>query len=949
VHLEPGARLGHYEIGQRLAAGGMGVVYAAVDTRLRRPAAIKVLPPDVTADEERKRRFVQEARAASTLNHPGIVTIYDVDEDAGVTFIAMELIDGTPLDALLADGPLAVPTALDYGAQAAAALEAAHAAGIVHRDVKPANLIVTRDGRVKVLDFGLAKLVEPPPGEATVTSMRTRAGVVMGTAAYMSPEQAAGRPVDARSDIFSLGAVLYEMLAGTRAFKGTSDLAIVGAVLHDDPPPVTTVRHDVPALADGIVRRTLAKRPEARYQSAADLKRDLAAAHAQVTGVRETPRRSRPGLAAVTLIAVLAAMTIVGWQTVHARQVRWARDEAIPQIERLRGTTKTLEAVRLAERAERYVPDDIARVKKTWMPLTLVTEPAGAHVQIRNYADVNGPWESFGETPVIARPLPQGYYRVRLSKPGYSTADLAMIPGPRHATLVPESAAVAGMVRVPGGPYSFGVSPRVTLSDYWIDRLEVTNREYKRFVDAGGYGKAEHWREPFRDGTRDVPFVEAVSRFRDTTGRPGPSTWELGRYPEEQADFPVGGISWYEAAAYARFAGKRLPTIYHWYKAAGAEEIFSDALVLSNFDRKGPVRAGERQGLGPFGTFDMAGNVKEWCSNVLTATGLRYILGGAWNEPSYRFNESDARDPWNRDPTFGMRLVKDPEAPAEADAPVGRITPDPNSVVPVSDAEFSLLRRFYDYDRSPLDARVTAVDDGSPDWRMETISFNAAYGGERVPAYFFTPKNGGPPYQTIVYFPTAYSRTAPSSARLDLTMTDFIVKSGRALMYPVYKGTYERRVAGEQGTNASRDTQVQQAKDFFRAMDYLETRKDVDRQRVGYYGMSMGGFIGPIPVALDTRVKAAVFAAAGLRYGYPPEVQTANFMPRVHVPVLLIAGRDDLQAPLAAQNRFIELLGTPAEHKSHLVLEGGHVPNDFHALIREVLSFFDKYFGVPNR
>jgi eukaryotic-like serine/threonine-protein kinase len=201
----------HYRLGEEIGRGGMGVVYRATDTRLGRALAIKMLPADATADPDRNARFVREAQAASALNHPHIVTIYDIDEADGVTFIAMELVDGTPLDQLLAEGPLPVPRALEYAAQTAAALDAAHATGIVHRDIKPGNIMVTRDGRVKVLDFGLAKLVERAPDEATKTAFGTRVGTIVGTAAYMSPEQAEARPVDRRSDIFSLGAVLYEI------------------------------------------------------------------------------------------------------------------------------------------------------------------------------------------------------------------------------------------------------------------------------------------------------------------------------------------------------------------------------------------------------------------------------------------------------------------------------------------------------------------------------------------------------------------------------------------------------------------------------------------------------------------------------------------------------------------------------------------------------------------
>jgi len=278
--------------------------------------------------------------------------------------------------------------------------------------------------------------------------------------------------------------------------------------------------------------------------------------------------------------------------------------------------------------------------------------------------------------------------------------------------------------------------------------------------------------------------------------------------------------------------------------------------------------------------------------------------------------------------------------------PVGRINPEPKSVVPIPDAELEVYKRFYAYDRTPLDARTDAVDDSSPAWRKETVSFAAAYGRERVPAYLFLPKNATPPFQTIVLFPSAYARAVASSETLDDARFDFIVKSGRALLYPVYQGTFERHHGDPSGNSELRDMEVQWAKDFFRAVDYLETRKDVDATRLGYYSLSMGAFFAPVVLAQEPRIKTAVLVAGGLRYDLPPEIHPANFLPRTKIPVLSINGRDDFSTPLAAQERFMELLGTPAEHKRHVVLEGGHVPNDTRGLIREVLNWYDKYLGV---
>jgi Tol biopolymer transport system component/predicted Ser/Thr protein kinase len=275
----PQQQIAHYRVVSKLGEGGMGVVYKARDTHLDRFVAIKVLPPEKVADPQRKARFVREAKAVSALNHPNIVHIYDISEDDGHDFIAMEYVPGTTLQQLIERKGLALQEALKYAIQIADALAQAHGAGIVHRDVKPSNLMVGEHGVVKVLDFGLAKLTaasigdDDPPTQTLKTA--TTEGTVVGTAPYMSPEQAEGKAVDARSDIFSFGAVLYEMVTRRRAFTGDSTLSVRSAILRDEPRPVAQVVQGVPRELERIVARCLRKDPEQRYQHAGDLKLDL--------------------------------------------------------------------------------------------------------------------------------------------------------------------------------------------------------------------------------------------------------------------------------------------------------------------------------------------------------------------------------------------------------------------------------------------------------------------------------------------------------------------------------------------------------------------------------------------------------------------------------------------------------------------------------------------------
>jgi Tol biopolymer transport system component len=272
--LSPGDRLGPYEIVAPLGAGGMGAVYRARDPRLQRDVAIKVLHPDRMSDPDRRQRFLVEAKAVSSLNHPNILTVYDIGTEGDIAYLVTELVDGRSLDAIVPASGFPVGEVLRIGTQVADALARAHAAGIIHRDLKPANVMLAADGRVKVLDFGLAKIVEPSRGDDFATrtlDRQTAEGTVMGTAGYMSPEQAEGRPLDPRSDIFSFGAMLYELATGRRAFPGDSPMSTIAAVLREEPPPPGELRKDLPSELTRIIMRCLRKDPARRVQSSADL------------------------------------------------------------------------------------------------------------------------------------------------------------------------------------------------------------------------------------------------------------------------------------------------------------------------------------------------------------------------------------------------------------------------------------------------------------------------------------------------------------------------------------------------------------------------------------------------------------------------------------------------------------------------------------------------------
>ncbi len=961
-----GQALAHYRIESELGAGGMGVVYRAHDTHLGRSVAIKILPPERVVDAERKRRFTREAKAASALTHPNIITIHDIDttvpsgsaDATPVDFIVMEYIDGRSLDQLISSGPLKSDEVLACAVQIAAALTAAHEAGIVHRDIKPANIMLTAAGQVKVLDFGLAKLLEPTisdPNAPTLTRTRTEEGRILGTVAYMSPEQAEGKPLEAGTDVFSFGVVLYEMLAGQRPFQGDSQLSILTAILHEQPPPLKRLRPNVPPELQRITSRCLEKDRAVRYQSAAELWKDLLACQTRpaTLGLRSFLRKPRVAVPALLLLLTVLAAGI--WFGVQESRARWARNVALPEIARLVEEENFDAAFRLGKQAERYTPGDrqLLELQRHYAKGAFVqSTPAGADVYVKGYPNVDAGWIYIGKTPIEGIPVPAGYLRWKVIKEGLTPAEGAFHPFlPVQFTLRPPESSPPDMLLVPGGNFGFRAFPPVTLDDFWLDKFEVTNKQFKEFVDAGGYQKLEYWKHPFVKGGKVLSWEQAMVEFRDATGSPGPSTWQLGTYPEERDQFPVNGVSWYEAAAYATFAGKDLPTAYHWYKAVGMRQ-FSDILRFSNFGGQGPTQVGTHQGLSAFGAHDMAGNVREWCWNPSESApeSRRYILGAFWSQAPYVFNNVEAEHPFDRSAGNGFRCAKyGAPLPDALTAPLERVSRDYAKERPVSDEVFAIYRSFFSYERKDLNPKVESVDESAPHWRRETISFDAAYAGERVLAHLFIPKNVQPPYQTIVYFPSSLGFLAKASDELELNVMDFLPRIGRAVLYPVYKGMYERHLETPPSPRIpERDLVIAWSRDFRRSIDYLESRPDIEHQKLGYYSYSFP--FAPVIGAVDDRIKASFHIGTGLLpVRAPPEYDPFNFAPRMKAPTLIIGGRLDFILPLeTSQMPLFRLLGAPEKDKRLALFDRGHVVRLSPDVIKEILQWLDRYLGPVN-
>jgi len=997
--LAAGTRLGVFEILAPLGKGGMGEVYRAKDTKLEREVAVKILPEEMAKRPERMARFEREAKLLAALDHPHIAAIHGLHEEDGQHFLVMELVEGQTLADRLRRGPLPVREALDLGRQIAEALEAGHEKGIIHRDLKPSNVMLTSKGKAKVVDFGLGRLLEQEAflsgTETETTPDETGAGVVVGTAPYMSPEQARGEDVDRRTDIWAFGCVLFEMLTGKRAFPGATWAEAMAAVLDKDP-DWSTLPAEIPPIVRSLLRRCLEKNDNRRLRDIADARiemepeglwRDLEASRERSgrwrTGVTAVFRRSAVALPTLVLILAGLAALVQFWQ--QSSRKRWAREEALPAIERLveDNWQGTAEAYALALEAKKHIPDDprlaelIARC--SWM-ISVTTEPPGADVYVKPYASPDAKWQHLGASPLENVRVPIEFLRWKIDKPGYETVvaaattwDISLgeekdprIPRDLHWRLDEKGTVPTGMVRVHGSATAAG-----PLEDFYIDRYEVTNRQFQEFVNAGGYRERRYWTHDFIEGEDALAWKEAMARFVDETDRPGPSTWVAGSYPDDQADYPVSGISWYEAAAYAKFANKALPTGFHWHLARGGATPhirwapfgygFAILAPFSNFDGRGPRAVGSLAGLTAFGAYDMAGNVREWCFNE--TRDARLVRGGSWSDETYMFIHQSQLSPMDRSPQNGFRCAFYPEPEKIPDAAFERIelraTRDFYAETPVPDEIFRVFKERFSYDRTDLDARVDSRQEGNEHWIHETVSYDAAYGEERILAHLFLPRSASPPYQTVIYFPGSGSVFQRSSAKIEeyLEFTrylSFIVKNGRAVLYPVYKGTFERHdpslaaIHGGEGSHRYTEYLVQLVKDSRRSIDYLETRDDIATGKLAYLGLSWGGALGAIIPAVEDRLQASVLIAGGLpaRWAVPrPEADPLNYVSRVPVPTLMINGRYDTIYPLEKSIRpMFDLLGTPAGHKELLLFETDHVPRT-NEIIRGTLSWLDRHLG----
>ena len=1065
-----GQTIGHYKVLKRLGAGGMGEVYLAQDMRLGRKIALKLLPSYFARDEDRLRRFRQEACSASALNHPNILIVHEVGETDGKHFIATEFIEGMTLRQRLKGARMKMGEVLEVAVQATSALAAAHAAEIVHRDIKPENIMLRTDGYVKVLDFGLAKPTERRVFDvnaegSTQMNIKTSAGVVLGTASYMSPEQARGLQVDERTDIWSMGCVIYEMLTGCLPFEGATGAEVLAAILGDEePPPLARYSREAPAELERIVTKALRKDREERYQTAKDLLIDLKSLkqelefesklqrkemqrsgdrssqqHAETIiepassysaglskssqtasqRVREESRESA-GTSARTgelesiktveqardsvswwktrstriLLAVLALALAGGasWFLWRRANVKWAR-ETVPRIEELARAQKYFEAYDLAVQARKYLPDDptITRLMPTIADdLTVTTEPAGALVYLKRFAPAQSGQsparQLVGTAPINHHQIARGDYILYVERDGYAKTERTVsgallragnaliTPPPMQIKLkLIEAAGVPSrMAFVPGGEYRLAgwnrlTSERIRLDDYLIDKYEVTNQEYKEFINAGGYLNRQFWKYPFVKDGKTISWEEAVQEFKDHTGLPGPRTWSSQNFPDGKAQFPVTDISWYEAAAYAAFRGKQLPTIFQWDKAARDGIISPFGSVMpwglfnsgetvsgrANFGGNGPMPVESLEfGMSAYGCYHMAGNVAEWCLNEGSEGFM--TIGGSWGDPVYMFGNWGNYPGFYQSSKLGFRCILN-SANASADQGAMRIKMEaeiPN-YVPTSAAAFNQLANSYRYDKKPMEAQVVEVKE-TDEWRREKITFLGA-DGERAIAYLYLPKNFPRPLQVIHFIPPSDVsnglRTLPDAME---TVLPALIKAGRAAFGVVLKGYSERKysqnfVQPRVSTVEFRDQVINWITDLRRGLDYLETREDIDVKKTSLFGPSGGSILGMILTAVDTRYQAVAMMGAGIRKietQWIPEANRINFVPHIRAPKLMINGRYDETHPFKTDAEPLYKLFR--EPKRIVVFDSGHIPPS-ELFIPVINKWLDETLGPARR
>lgn len=688
-------------------------------------------------------------------------------------------------------------------------------------------------------------------------------------------------------------------------------------------------------------------------------------------GVRILNPSKRPQIIFSGILILVAIGVSVFFRIQHQSKMRFALDYSLPSLksdfELLMDNPYGEENWNIYQRAIelRKLLKENPDIDKLWysmtVPYTINTNPPRAKVYTKPYAKPDTSWYLIGQTPLVGYPFPRGLSRIKIELEDYKTQFDVIYrqynwrneADTLQYQLFKENEVPEDMVNIPSHYCDRYITPGLPdyfIDNFWMDRYEVTNKEFKTFLDSGGYTKSIYWEFPFIVEDDTLTLDDAKKRFIDNTGWIGPANWELGNFLKGTDDLPVTGISWYEAAAYAKFVNKSLPTIFHWTyvsEAYAAPEI----VKYGNFDKNGPVEKGTYNSMTRFGTYDLPGNVSEWIYN--SSGKDRYVLGGNFQEPTYMFIMPLQVSPWIRNELIGFRCIKYTDELIKQDLiqNLNHQKRDYSNLHPVSNEIFLVYKELLEFERVELNPTLISKTI-TEEWVKEIYSVEVPYEDEPLKILIFLPDNYKPPYQAIVYFPglTAHHSNSMIDMKVDPNF-DFFLESGRAVIWPVYYSSYGRGVTSITNLSDWKQTYKNIIIDVQVTFDYLQTRNDIDFEKVAYYGCSWGGAIAPYILATEERFNLGMLALFGLssteKYRFK-EFDPIDYLPHVKIPMLLLGGQYDPDFTMETQQAFYDFLGTPkSDIRWKMYVTTHWIPRTDR--INESLNWLDKYFGPVNK
>jgi dienelactone hydrolase len=597
--------------------------------------------------------------------------------------------------------------------------------------------------------------------------------------------------------------------------------------------------------------------------------------------------------------------------------------------------------------------------------VSIYSEPVNVQVSFKVTADSTEIWESIGSTPLEEIQLPYAHVSLKLTLDGKEYTENThpyYLKNGSNVFVLPKSSNIQANHQIfVGGSKNLsfpGIDhlPNVKIGPYSMARFEVTNKEFKSFVDAGGYENEEYWDFPVVVDGRELSFKSISPELTDKFGKAGPSNWSYGNFPEGQENFPVTGICWYEARAYAAFKKMSLPNLYQWANAALLGSA-SEFVPKSNFSKNQLVAVGSLENKNPYNISDIAGNVREWVINsVDDENHKKAILGGSYTDDPYFFNDFYGQNALDRSIGNGLRLVQNLEEQGEViEEPIDEIAIETRDFLiekKVSDDVFEIFKAQFDYKDLALNTEIIDVPITKGTCKVERFEVSSAYEENgKLPGYVFYDSTQTKPLKPIIYFPGSsaiHLTNTDLMLRKNLTKFNYLLKEGYAVFLPIYLSTYERadelKSDYPNESESYKDHVIKWGKDYKRTIDYIESREDMDISALSYFGVSWGGFMSNILLAIDDRVQNSVLYVAGLCFQRSKnEVEGFHYTSRVTIPVLMLNGKYDQFFPLeTSQIPMFKLLGTKEEDKKHYVFETGHfVPKE--ELIKEHLGWLKRY------